>query len=55
MPVLDKIIDKLTGWKGKILSLGGNLTLIKAVLAAMPTYFYMTCNGNTIGMARRRI
>jgi hypothetical protein len=34
----NKIEKKLAGWKGKLLSLGGRLTLIKYVLSASYTY-----------------
>ncbi|WMV09233.1 hypothetical protein MTR67_002618 [Solanum verrucosum] len=36
--VLEKCEKKLTGWKSQYLSLGGRLTLINAVLDALPTY-----------------
>lgn len=38
-PVLRKIARRLDGWKGGFLSKGGRLTLISAVLDALPTYF----------------
>lgn len=37
--VLDKIHSRLAGWKGKLLSFGANILLIKAVLLAMPLYY----------------
>lgn len=37
-PVVDKIIKKVAGWKGRPLSYGGKLTLLKACLASIPIY-----------------
>ena len=37
-PVISKISKRLDGWKRAFLSKGGRLTLIEAVLAAIPTY-----------------
>ncbi|KAE8665942.1 hypothetical protein F3Y22_tig00112523pilonHSYRG00172 [Hibiscus syriacus] len=37
-PILDKVSMRLQSWKGKLLSLGGRLTLIKTVLANLPVY-----------------
>src|SRR3954462_13722051 len=38
LPTILKIQDKLGAWKGKILSLGAMLVLIKHVLLSMPLY-----------------
>lgn len=38
-PIIDKFQDKLTTWKAKSLSFGGKVTLAKAVLGNLPTYF----------------
>ncbi|XP_028078280.1 uncharacterized protein LOC114280136 [Camellia sinensis] len=38
-PVLDKIRSKLSGWKRKLLSFVGRLTLIKSTLSSLPSYF----------------
>ncbi|XP_028099375.1 uncharacterized protein LOC114298914 [Camellia sinensis] len=38
-PVLDKIKSKLSGWKRKLLSFAGRLTLIKSTLSSLPVYF----------------
>lgn len=38
-PVIERIDKKSTFWKGNYLSLGGRITLIKSMLASMPTYF----------------
>lgn len=37
-PIVDKIIKRIAGWRGRHLSYGGRLTLIKACLASIPTY-----------------
>ena len=37
-PVVDKVIKRIAGWKGKLLSYGGTLTLLKSCLASIPTY-----------------
>ena len=38
-PVISKVAKRLDGWKKAFLSKGGRLTLIEAVLSAIPTYF----------------
>ena len=38
-PVIGKVAKRLDGWKKAFLSKGGRLTLIEAVLSAIPTYF----------------
>ena len=38
-PVVDKFLGKLSGWKAKLLSIGGRLALLKAVLGSLTTYF----------------
>nr|GEX17677.1 RNA-directed DNA polymerase, eukaryota, reverse transcriptase zinc-binding domain protein [Tanacetum cinerariifolium] len=37
--VIQKIRSRLSSWKAKTLSIGGRLTLLKAVLGAVPLYF----------------
>lgn len=37
-PILDKIADKLPGWKADLLDKSGRLILVKAVLTAIPIY-----------------
>ncbi|XP_039070455.1 uncharacterized protein LOC120217432 [Hibiscus syriacus] len=38
-PIVDKFRSRRDGWKGKLLSLGVRITLIKSVLANLPVYF----------------
>lgn len=38
-PIIEKFQSKLSGWKSRTLSFGGRLTLVKAVLGNLPTYF----------------
>ena len=38
-PVVDKLIKRITGWKGKLLSSAGKLVLLKSCLASIPIYF----------------
>ena len=37
-PLLDKIIKRIAGWRGKLLSYRGRLILIQACLASIPVY-----------------
>jgi hypothetical protein len=37
-PVIDKIIKRIAGWRGRLLSYAGRLTLLKACLASIPIY-----------------
>ena len=37
-PVIDKIIKSIAGWRGRLLSYAGRLTLLKACLASIPIY-----------------
>ena len=37
-PVVDKLIKRITGWKGKLLSSAGKLVLLKSCLASTPIY-----------------
>jgi hypothetical protein len=43
-PMLQKIVDKLLGWKRNFLSYPGRETLIKTVLTAMPPFFITVFN-----------
>ncbi len=36
--VVERFLKKLSSWKGKLLSLGGRLTLINSVLSSLPMY-----------------
>lgn len=37
-PLVDKILKRIAGWRGKLLSYAGRLILIKTCLASIPTY-----------------
>ncbi|KAK1320984.1 hypothetical protein QJS10_CPA03g01295 [Acorus calamus] len=39
VPVIGKFTQRMEGWKGKLLSSGGRLVLLQAVLSNLPTYF----------------
>ena len=39
-PILEKIEQKLAGWKKLYLSKGGRLTLLKSTLSSIPTFFF---------------
>ena len=41
-PVVEKVEERLRGWRGRLLSRGGRLILVKAILSAIPTYFMST-------------
>ena len=38
-PVIEKISKKIATWKGRMLSIGGRITLIKSSLSNLPIYF----------------
>ncbi|XP_048493141.1 uncharacterized protein LOC104908756 [Beta vulgaris subsp. vulgaris] len=38
-PIVDRMSKRLASWKGKMLSIGGRITLIKASLSSLPLYF----------------
>jgi hypothetical protein len=37
-PLIDKIIKRIVGWRGKLLTQAGRLILIKTILASIPIY-----------------
>ena len=37
-PLIERIGQKLLGWKGKMMNRAGRLTLVTTVLSSMPTY-----------------
>ena len=39
--LVEKMRQKLAGWKNKLLSTGGQIILIKHVLAAIPLYAFI--------------
>ena len=51
-PVIEKVETRLAGWRARLLSRGGRLVLLKAVLAAIPTYF-MSIFRMPVGVRRR--
>ncbi|XP_043700056.1 uncharacterized protein LOC122650731 [Telopea speciosissima] len=40
MLVMDRIRQKLTGWKGKLLSMAGRVELVKTVMSSMPIHSF---------------
>ena len=38
-PIIEKVESRLVYWQARLLSRGGCLVLLKAVLVAIPTYF----------------
>lgn len=38
LPVAEKLMKRLEGWKGSVLSFGGRLVLINSCLSSIPTY-----------------
>lgn len=37
-PIVDKVIKRISGWKGRFLSYGGKLVLLKSCISSIPTY-----------------
>lgn len=55
--VVNKLKKKLSSWKARTLSSGGRLTLIKAVLGNLPTYYmslYRMSVAEEIGVASKQ-
>jgi len=48
-PIVDKFNSKLSSWKAKNLTFGGRLTLVKAVLGSLPT-FYLSLFAAPVGV-----
>lgn len=48
-PLLDKVGTRLAGWQGRLLTPASRTTLVKSVLASMPTY-YITVLKNQKGI-----
>ena len=42
-PILEKMEQRLVGWKRLYLSKEGKVTLIKSTLSSLPTYFFPFC------------
>ena len=51
-PIVSKVEKKLATWKGRMLSIGGRLTLIKASLSNLPIY-YMSIFPIPMGVAKK--
>ncbi|KAK1290670.1 hypothetical protein QJS10_CPB18g00804 [Acorus calamus] len=52
LPLLDRMVKRLAGWSGRMLSLGGKLTLLQAVLSSVPV-FYMSIFTMPKGIQRK--
>lgn len=39
-PLVDKLLNRITGWRGKLLSLAARAMLIKTYLASIPFYLF---------------
>lgn len=42
--MITKVVKRLNGWQGKMLTYGGKMVLIKSVLQSMPTYTLTAIN-----------
>jgi hypothetical protein len=40
-PWIEKIANKLPGWKAGLLNLAGRITLVKSVMSAIPVYLFI--------------
>ena len=70
-PILEKIEQKLAGWKKLYLLKGGRLTLLKSTLSSLPTFYFLflisfhhsytrqtklrSCKGTSYGVTLRHI
>lgn len=54
LPLIEKIENRMEGWKGELISRRGRLRLAKSVLSAIPIYF-MTCFQLPDGYSRELI
>jgi hypothetical protein len=41
LPLVDKVADKLPGWKANLLSRAGRLVMVKTVLSSVPIYLML--------------
>ena len=46
-PILSKLCDKLSAWKGRFLSLAGRICLIKSVLTALLLFYFSLFKAST--------
>ena len=51
-PMMDNVETRFGGWRGRLLSRGGRLVLVKTALSALPTY-YMLVFQMPAGLRRR--
>lgn len=51
-PVIERIEKRLSTWKGKLISFGGRITLLKSVRVSIPIYF-LSCFRCLIKVVRR--
>jgi hypothetical protein len=40
VPIIESMKKRLSTWNGRILSIGGRVTLINLVLSSLPLYFF---------------
>lgn len=46
MPWVEKIAEKLPGWKAALMNRAGRVTLVRFVLSPMPIYFFSKKNAD---------
>ena len=49
-PLIDKIIKRMAGWRGKLLSYKGRPVLIQAYLASIPIYLLEASSNSSNGL-----